>query len=106
MITIRCICTDKAQMRILRFSYLYYRRNPVASGEWFDSIPHFFVQKMHKLLSSLKYQGKVLQEEFGKLLGGKRTSKATAHLEALEELLTEKIIFYILHKSLRQLENV
>ena len=61
---------------------------------------------MHKLLSSLKYQGKVLQEEFGKLLGGKRTSKATAHLEALEELLTEKIIFYILHKSLRQLENV
>ena len=47
---------------------------------------------MHKLLSSLKYQGKVLQEEFGKLLGGKRTSKATAHLEALEELLTEKII--------------
>jgi len=48
----------------------------------------------------------VLQEEFGKLLGGKRTSKATAHLEALEELLTEKIYFYILHKSLRQLENV
>ncbi len=48
----------------------------------------------------------MLQEEFGKLLGGKRTSKATAHLEALEELLTEKIIFYILHKSLRQLENV
>ena len=63
MITIRCICTDKAQMRILRFSYLYYRRNPVASGEWFDSIPHFFVQKMHRLLSCLKYQGKVLQEE-------------------------------------------
>ena len=61
---------------------------------------------MHKLLSSLKYQGKVLQEEFGKLLGGKRTSKATVHLEALEELLTEKIIFYILHKSLHQLENV
>ena len=50
-------------MRILRFSYLYYRRNPVASGEWFDSIPHFFVQKMHRLLSCLKYQGKVLQEE-------------------------------------------
>ena len=63
MITIRCICTDKAQMRILRFSYLYYRRNPVASGEWFESIPHFFVQKMHRLLSCLKYQGKVLQEE-------------------------------------------
>ena len=63
MITIRCICTDKAQMRILRFSYLYYRRNPVASGEWFDSIPHFFVQKMHRLLSCLKYQGRVLQEE-------------------------------------------
>ena len=60
---IRCICTDKAQMRILRFSYLYYRRNPVASGEWFDSIPHFFVQKMHRLLSCLKYQGRVLQEE-------------------------------------------
>ena len=40
-------------MRILRFSYLYYRRNPVASGEWFDSIPHFFVQKMHRLLSCL-----------------------------------------------------
>ena len=54
MITIRCICTDKAQMRILRFSYLYYRRNLVASGEWFDSIPHFFVQKMHRLLSCLK----------------------------------------------------
>ena len=53
----------------------------------------FFVQKMHKLLSSLKYQGKVLQEEFGKLLGGKRTSKATAHLEALEELLTAKNLF-------------
>ena len=63
MITIRCICTDKAQMWILRFSYLYYRRNPVASGEWFDSIPHFFVQKMHRLLSCLKYQGRVLQEE-------------------------------------------
>lgn len=45
MITIRCICTDKAQMRILRFSYLYYRRNPVASGEWFDSIPHFSCRK-------------------------------------------------------------
>lgn len=46
-------------MRILRFSYLYYyRRNPVASGEWFESIPHFFVQKMHRLLSCLKYQGK------------------------------------------------
>ena len=53
----------QAQMRILRFSYLYYRRNPVASGEWFDSIPHFFVQKMHRLLSCLKYQGRVLQEE-------------------------------------------
>ncbi len=63
MITIRCICTDKAQMRILRFSYLYYRRNPVASEEWFESIPHFFVQKMHRLLSCLRYQGKVLQEE-------------------------------------------
>ena len=63
MITIRCICTDKAQMRILRFSYLYYRRNPVANEEWFESIPHFFVQKMHRLLSCLRYQGKVLQEE-------------------------------------------
>ena len=95
----------QAQMRILRFFY-NCRSNPVRSGEWFDSIPHFFVQKMHRLLSCLKYRGKVLQEEFGKLLGGKRTSKATAHLEALEELLAEKIIFYILHKSLRQLENV
>ena len=38
-------------------------RNPVASGEWFESIPHFFVQKMHRLLSCLKYQGRVLQEE-------------------------------------------
>ena len=28
-----------------------------------QSIPHFFVQKMHRLLSCLKYQGKVLQEE-------------------------------------------
>ena len=28
-------------------------------------------------------------EIFGKLLGGKQTSKVTAHLEALEELLTE-----------------
>ena len=29
-------------------------------------------------------------EIFGKLLGGKQTSKVTAHLEALEELLTEE----------------
>ena len=45
------------------FSHYGVRRNPVASGEWFDSIPHFFVQKMHRLLSCLKYRGKVLQEE-------------------------------------------
>ena len=32
-------------MRILRFAYLYYRRNPVASGEWFDSLPHFSCRK-------------------------------------------------------------
>ena len=78
--------------RWARSWHMHYsvRRNPVASGEWFDSIPHFFVQKMHSLLSCLKYQGKVLQEEFDKLLGGKRTSKVTAHLEALEDLLTEK----------------
>ena len=29
-------------------------------------------------------------EILGKLLGGKQTSKVTAHLEALEELLTEE----------------
>ena len=29
-------------------------------------------------------------EILGKLLGGKQTSKMTAHLEALEELLTEE----------------
>ena len=45
------------------FSHYGVRRNPVASGEWFESIPHFFVQKMHRLLSCLKYQGRVLQEE-------------------------------------------
>lgn len=28
-----------------------------------EGIPHFFVQKMHRLLSCLKYQGRVLQEE-------------------------------------------
>ena len=27
MITIRCICTDKAQMRILRFSYLLQEKS-------------------------------------------------------------------------------
>ena len=27
------------------FSHYGVRRNPVASGEWFESIPHFFVQK-------------------------------------------------------------
>ena len=30
----------QAQMRILRFFY-NCRSNPVRSGEWFDSIPHF-----------------------------------------------------------------
>lgn len=48
---------------ILKELHLTEGRNTVASGEWFESIPHFFVQKMHRLLSCLKYQGRVLQEE-------------------------------------------
>ena len=58
MITIRCICTDKAQMRILRFSYLYYRRNPVASGEWFESIPHFFRAENAQIIILFEIPGK------------------------------------------------
>ena len=40
-------------------------------------------------LTQMKMDRLVL-EILGKLLGGKQTSKVTAHLEALEELLTEE----------------
>ena len=63
MITIRCICTDKAQMRILRFSYLLQEKSCSKWGMVRLHSSFFRAENAQIIILFLKYQGKVLQEE-------------------------------------------